>query len=117
VKLPPPEVSNNVAQWLRGATEGQCALKHFIRSGGKSGGQYFAHFNCMVCQDEFKQAADTLSDGIPIKLQEWAAKHAHGVEIEIEMPKTKPKAKAPKVAKQPKPLPTLTQHKGRKFRE
>ncbi len=116
MKLPTPEACTQLTQWLRGATEGQCALKHF-RSGGKSGGQCFAHFKCRVCKDEFNQAADSLSDGIPIKLQEWAAEHAHGVEIEIEMPiKTKPKAKAPKAVK-PKPLPVLVQHKGRKFRE
>ena len=73
MKLPPPEVSNNVVQWLRGATGAKCVLKHFKSDGQK----YFAIFNCTVCRDEFKQAADTLSDGIPVKLQEWATKHAH----------------------------------------
>ncbi len=115
MKLPTPEACTQLTQWLRGATEGQCALKHFRRSGGKSGGQCFAHFKCRVCKDEFNQAADTLSDGIPIKLQDWAAKHTHGVEIELEIEPIVPKkkAKAPKVAK-PKPLPV---YNGRKFRD
>ncbi len=124
MKLPPPEVSNNVVQWLRGATGAKCVLKHFKSDGQK----YFAIFNCTVCRDEFKQAADTLSDGIPVKLQEWATKHAHQppaiedvLATVFEPGNFKKKAEAPKSepAKppEPKPLPVLVQHKGRKFRE
>ncbi len=111
MKLPTPEACTQITQWLRGATEGHCALKHFKQSGG----EYVAIFKCRVCKDVFNQAADSLSDGIPIKLQEWAAKHTHGVEIEPIEPDIEPDEESKSEPKpEPKPLP-VTQ--GRKFRD